>query len=410
MPDKYFGGLDFGTSGARISIINLKKELKYSNSVPYEYGFSNPISWINSCEKLLSNLPLNVKENIFHLAISGTSGTLMACNLKGDPIGKAIPYYQACNENKVLIESLTLGEDHLQTPYSSLAKALKLIDRYGTNILLRHQSDWITSWFLKDWTYGEEGNNLKLGWNLIKESWPNSYLNTSWGKCLPLIIKSGKILGKIDSGLAERFNLNKEIVLISGTTDSNAAFLAAGLEKEEGLTILGTTIVVKKINKSPIKKKGITTHRVCGDWICGGASNAGAGILSKFFTDSEIKELSRQINTSKKTNLNLLPLNSRGERFPINNPFLEPILSPRPVSDSLYLHALFEGLARIELKGWEKLYELTGSLPKKIITVGGGSKNPQWRAIRENIIKIPIVSRKKTTSFGTALLAINAKR
>ena len=107
--------------------------------------------------------------------------------------------------------------------------------------------------------------------------------------------------------------------------------------------------------------------------------------------------------------MNLLPLNSVGERFPINNSKLEPILGPRPVSDSLYLHALFEGLANIELKGWEKLRQLSGSLPKKIITIGGGSKNPQWRKIREKIINIPIVSCNKTTSFGTALLAVNAK-
>ena len=163
------------------------------------------------------------------------------------------------------------------------------------------------------------------------------------------------------------------------------------------------------IRDSPIKKQGITIHRVNGDWICGGASNSGCGILSQFFSDLEIKELSRQINPLKNTSLNLLPLNSKGERFPVNNANLEPILIPRPVSDSLYLHALFEGLARIELKGWEKLGELTGSLPKKIITIGGGSKNPQWRKIREKIINIPIVSCKKTTSFGTALLAINSK-
>ncbi len=410
MPNKFFGGLDFGTSGARISIINFNKELKYSNSVRYQYGFKNPNSWINSCEKLLDSLPLHIKNNIVNLAISGTSGTLTACNLRGDPMGEAIPYDQACNEKKILIESITVGYDHLQTPYSSLAKALKLIDKFGENILLRHQSDLITGWFLKDWTYGEEGNNIKLGWDLIKESWPKSYLKTSWQKCLPLIIKSGKILGQIDTDLAERFKLNKKILLVSGTTDSNADFLAAGVEKEEGLTVLGTTIVVKKINKTPIKEKGITSHRVNEDWICGGASNAGCGILSQFFSDLEIKELSRQINTSKETSLNLLPLNSRGERFPINNPFLEPILNPRPVSDSLYLQALFEGLARIELKGWEKLHELTGSFPKRIVTTGGGSKNPQWRAIRERVINIPIVSCKKTTSFGTALLAINANQ
>ena len=406
----FFGGLDFGTRCARISIINAKKKLIYSNSVRYDYNLKNPSSWIDSCEKLLIRLPIDIKRNIFNLAISGNSGTLTAFNLRGDPLGEAITFSQLCNGNEKLIESTTIGSDHLQSLYSRLAKELKLIDKYGGNILLRHQSDWITGWFLKDWSFGKEGNNLKLDWDLIRESLPINYLNNSWQKCLPLIIDSGKIMGQIDSQLAERFNLNKKIQIISGITSSNAAFLSAGLEAKEGLTILGTTITVKKINKNPIIGEGITNHRVSGEWICGGVSNAGYGILSKFFSDLEIKEISRQINTSKKTSLNLLPLNSRGERFPVNNPFLEPILSPRPVSDSLYLHALFEGLARIELRGWEKLYELTGSLPKRIVTTGIGSKNPQWRAIREKIINIPIVSCKKTTSFGTALLAMNAKK
>jgi len=373
MTDNFYGGLDFGTSGARISIINLHKKLVYSNSVPYSCSFKNPNSWINSCENLLVSLPIEVKINLNKLAISGTSGTLTALSLQGEPIGEAIPYDQACNGHKILLESLTAGEDHLRTPYSSLAKALKLIDKYGTNILLRHQTDWSTGWFLKDWTHGEEGNNLKLGWDLKKESWPKSYLNTSWQKCLPKIIKSGKIIGQVNSDLANRFKLNKKLLLISGTTDSNASLIATGLVKEDGLTDLGTTIVEKKMIDNPIKEQGITTHRVNDNWVCGGASNAGCGILSKFFSDLEIKELSRQINPSKNTSLNLLPLNSKGERFPVNNANLEPILYPRPVSDSLYLHALFEGLAKIELKGWEKLGELPGSLPKKIITIGGGS-------------------------------------
>ena len=97
MPDNFFGGLDFGTSGARISIINLQKELIYSNSVSYQYGFKNPNSWIISCKKLLDGLPIQVKSNLDKLAISGTSGTLSAFDCKGAPIGEAIPYDQACN-------------------------------------------------------------------------------------------------------------------------------------------------------------------------------------------------------------------------------------------------------------------------------------------------------------------------
>ena len=43
MPDNFYGGLDFGTSGARISIINFHKKLVYSNSVPYLYSFSQEL-------------------------------------------------------------------------------------------------------------------------------------------------------------------------------------------------------------------------------------------------------------------------------------------------------------------------------------------------------------------------------
>ena len=113
MPDNFYGGLDFGTSGARISIINFHKELIHSNSVPYLYSFKNPNSWINACERLLDSLPVELKSDLYKLAISGTSGTLTASSLKGEPMGEAIPYDQVCNENKILLESLTSGEDHL---------------------------------------------------------------------------------------------------------------------------------------------------------------------------------------------------------------------------------------------------------------------------------------------------------
>ena len=83
MPDNFFGGLDFGTSGARISIINRHEELIYTNSVPYQDSFKNPNSWINSCVKLLDRVPIELKSNLDRLAISGTSGTLTASNLKG---------------------------------------------------------------------------------------------------------------------------------------------------------------------------------------------------------------------------------------------------------------------------------------------------------------------------------------
>ena len=67
MTNFYYGGLDFGTSGARISIINCNYEVIYENSTNYVYEFSNPNGWIIACEELLVNTPNQIKENLFYL-------------------------------------------------------------------------------------------------------------------------------------------------------------------------------------------------------------------------------------------------------------------------------------------------------------------------------------------------------
>ena len=85
-----------------------------------------------------------------------------------------------------------------------------------------------------------------------------------------------------------------------------------------------------------------------------------------------------------------------------------PKLEPRPVSDSLYLHALLEGLAKIEARGWQKLLELGVHLPKQIITIGGGAKNIAWKKIREKEIGIPIKLCNRPPAAGVALIALKA--
>tara|TARA_Y100001968_G_C19435180_1_gene759239 strand:+ start:1878 stop:3122 length:1245 start_codon:yes stop_codon:yes gene_type:complete len=408
METLYFGGLDFGTSGARITIIKDNAETVFENSTNYKYEFKNPMGWILACEKLLESIPIFIKDNLSKLSISGTSGTLLACSLNGNSLGDAIPYNTSCNVEGNLLNAIAGDNKLLNNSYSSLSKALELLDIYGPNILLRHQSDWIAGWLLKNWKFGEEGNNIKLGWDLSSLSWPKNFYSTYWHKSLPFIRKSGEILGIINIGLAKKLNLNQNLCIIAGTTDSNASYLAAKINDNDGLTVLGTTIVLKKSTSKPIKEEGLTNHRINDQWICGGASNAGCGVLSRFFSDLELEELSKQINPKKTTNLKFIPLNSRGERFPVNDPDLEPLVEPRPVSDALFLHALLEGLANVELRGWKKLEQLTGKFPKRIVTIGGGAKNPQWRKIREKIIKVPIISCNKNSSYGSALLSLRS--
>ena len=92
----------------------------------------------------------------------------------------------------------------------------------------------------------------------------------------------------------------------------------------------------------------------------------------------------------------------------MDDPDLQPVMEPRPVSDALYLHGLLEGLAEIEAKGWARLTELGADPPTRVVSLGGGARNPQWRRIRERRIGLPVVSCSTPPAAGVARLALQA--
>ncbi|WP_320665050.1 FGGY-family carbohydrate kinase [Prochlorococcus sp. MIT 1223] len=404
--DRLAMGIDLGTSGVRVVLINSQIELVYSASINYNLGLEECKDWERCCESLINNIPTKLKQKLKGIAIDATSGTIIACDNNGKPIGKAITYYEDYSESYIN-QLKGFSKENLKK-YSSLGSALKLIERHGENLLLRSQADWVSSWLTGKWELGEEGNNLKLGWDPYNKSWPKIFYNHSLKKMVPEIISSGNQLGKINIKRSKVLGLPNDVIIIAGTTDSNAAVIAANASDSEGISILGSTIVLKKFVEKPIFAEGITNHLVGGKWICGGSSNSGGAVLRKFFNDQEIEDLSNQINPYKSSNINLLPLPFKGERFPINDPNLKPILTPRPISDSLYLKALLEGLANIEKQGWQKLADLGINQPTKIITLGNGARNIQWQKIRERIIQIPIRICKRPPAIGVAKIAANS--
>ena len=398
-------GIDLGTSGVRIAVVNVERELIYSSSLNYQYGLSKYNDWKDNIEYLISKIPNKIKESIVALSIDGTSGTIIASDIYGKPKGDAIPYFKTFSEYNNLIQLKIKKHDLLS--FSSLNRLFKLVDLYGSNIIVRHQADWISGWFMGKWELGEETNNFKLGWDPVRKKWPEFYTESPWYRALPKIKPCGCRMGKIDKDIAKRLNLSSNLNVIAGTTDSNAGVIAANPSFEDGVTVLGSTMVVKKFANKPHFHEGVTNHFLEGKWLVGGSSNSGGAVLSKFFSDDEIAQLSKQIIPQENANLNLLPLPFVGERFPINNPKLNPRLTPRPVSDALYLHGIFEGISEIEKKAWAKFEEMGISKPKNIITIGNGSKNIQWQLIREKIIGIPSKRCKSPTAMGVAIIALN---
>jgi sugar (pentulose or hexulose) kinase len=413
-------GVDLGSGGLRIAVQSAEAAADLTlleHQAPYPGAFEDPQAWRRGLIALTQDLPLSCRGRIAAIAVDGTSGTLLLCCpdgslLPGD-LARALPYHQACPEQAASASAIA-GPGPAASASGSLARALNLLRRaeaagLSPPWLLRHQADWLMGWLLGDWRWGEEGNNLRLGWDLQRAAWSGSLERQAWAASLPRICASGESVGTIGGAAAAALGLPADCLVVAGSTDANAGVLAAAPGPGDGVTVLGTTLVLKQFVPEPISGPGVSCHRVAGRWLAGGAANAGAGILLRFWGKEQLGELSRQIDPDRPTGLQLRPLPARGERFPWDDPALEPRLEPRPVSDALYLQALLEGLTAQEKAGWQRLQELGAPPIQRVISLGGGARNPQWRLLRQRALGLPVLNRPALSAArGMALLARQA--
>ncbi len=404
-------GIDLGTSGLRLALMDPSGTLLAERSANYPRCFEDPQGWREGVVSLCAELPQELRDRVAAVAVDGTSGTVLACAANGDPRGQALPYFLACPE-QASAAAVLAGSAYAPAARGSgsLARVLRLLEGSGSSsLLMRHQADWLSGWLLGDWRFGEEGNNLRLGWDLGRQCWQGAIAEQPWSAALPEVVRSGAVLGPLSQNARSALGLPAPCQVVAGSTDANAAVLAADPQPGDGVTVLGTTLVLKQFAAQPLAGPGISCHRVAGRWLVGGASNAGAGVLRQFFSDALLVELSRQIDPRSSSGLALRPLPRPGERFPVDDPTLEPVLEPRPISDALYLQGLLEGLARIEAQGWAALQRLGAEPVQRVISLGGGARNPQWRLIRQRILGVPVLNRPQcSAASGMARLALSA--
>ena len=406
----YFAGLDFGTSGARISVIDTASEVRFSGDADYQ--LLSTASWRAALIQLISQIPLDQRAALHSLAICGTSATVVLANAAGDAISSPLIYSdtRATAEAKWLRAFAPAGSVTL-TPSSSLAKLVWIAKQPGFSAAhyLAHQADWLALQLHGYPGQSDYHNALKLGYDVEALSWPPWIKDFDFAGVLPAVHAPGASIARINKAVAKELQLNPDCTVRAGTTDSIAAFLASGARiPGEAVTSLGSTLVLKLISPTPIEdtQHGIYSHRFGDLWLSGGASNSGGAVLKAFFDAEELATLSSHIDPSLPALHRYYPLLIPGERFPINDPLLPPQLGPRPESDVQFLHCLFEGIANIEARGYELLEKLGGTPLTKIFSAGRGAENAAYRVIRERVIGKTIVRAAHIdAAFGAALLA-----
>ncbi len=351
------------------------------------------------------------------LAIDGTSGTLVTCDEVGRPPHPAMMYHDArARAEAARIAAVAPRESGAHGATSSLAKLLWLKARgLPDGGRAMHQAEWLAGRLLGRFDLGDENNALKLGYDVIARRWPEwlGELGID-AERLPQAHEPGTPLGFIAPDIARTLGLSPDTRVIAGTTDSIAATLASGAQEiGDAVTTLGTTIALKIFADRPVfaPEYGVYSHRLGEVWLAGGASNSGGAVLRQFFDDARLAELSRQIDPRRPPCLDYYPLPAPGERFPIADPALPPRMSPRPADDVRFLHGLLEGMARIEVDGYRRLAELGASYPTRVLSMGGGARNPVWTAIRERQLGIPVSAcAEAIPACGAARLALRGLR
>lgn len=413
----YSLGIDFGTSGARAIVIDQHDQVlaEESRAFPVMSPEERPGHWRNTLWELIGGISTDVRSHLQAIAINGTSSTILLCDAGGMPLYPPQMYNDTCDPASLeLLTTLVPSGHPVLSASSSLAKLLgmsRMVDMTAVRYLM-HQADWL-AWLLQGRLgLSDDHNSLKLGYDPEIAAYPNWFQQPPLRQLLPLlpqVLKPGSNIGPIQPHLADRFGIPSECQICAGTTDSIAAFIASGADQPGmAVTSLGSTLVLKLLSPTRIDLAdyGIYSHRLGDYWLVGGASNTGGAVLQSFFSTAELVELSQHIDPNQPSPLIYYPLLQPGERFPINDPHMQPQLTPRPDNPVEFLQGLLESLARIEAQGYH-LLQAHGAPPlKAVYTAGGGAQNSVWQTIRQRYLQVPCyAAQHQQAAYGTALLA-----
>ena len=507
-------GFDFGTSGVRLTVLEATdaRARVYEASTPWSHptAVQDAEEWRRALFGLLEEIPVAVRRRVARIAVSGTSASCLVVNRATSTATRPARLYnwdalreapaEIGKKAHALISEYAPAKHTTLSGTSTLMKVVswQLEEAFHPEEIMLHQADFLAGSLMHNFPQPQPSstsfssssssscpfprisdwnNMLKLGYDmstLSYPSWfspllndrlhlgstpfsPSSSLSSSFTDVLPLrVVEPGHTMGPLSPSLLRSLAFPPSCAVVGGTTDSIAAFLAAGLtEPGQAVTSLGSTLAIKMVSRRAVEDagRGVYSHRLGGGgggeggkeggekgakWLVGGASNVGCAVLrEEGFSNGELRRLSAEMDVRERRreekggssgssssnngkssssgsssssfkNLNYYPLAGQaGERFPTCDPNKQKVLTPRPPRRGDYLRGILEGIARVEKEGYDVLNELGADDLVEVRTAGGGAKNEVWTRMRGRILGVPTAKAEETeAAYGAALLAL----
>lgn len=429
MKPPFFLGIDIGTQGARVVLIDVNGNMIADGEEDFlltdqSREEQSPGEWWQCCIRLLQKIITDTEsvvdiKQVRAVSVCSTSGTVIPLDINNEPLHNAIMYsdkrsaIEADLCRKIALENNSSAYTGFNSS-SGLSKMIWFVNNFPARAekinKWIHAADYITGKLSGKWAVTDFTNALKSGYDLQRNEWPawlyeKLTLKKEW---LPRVVPSGTAIGKLHTTLASQLGLGNNIQVVAGITDGCASQIASGAANPgDWNTTIGTTLVIKGITKHEIKdpEDRLYSHRHPeGYWMPGGAGNIGADWVTSDFKDDLVllSEQAKQLIPSGKI---AYPLRQQGERFPFiaidAKGFEEDGLSRLE-----RFTASMEGVAYVERYAYEMIEKLSGEKVKAVYTAGGGSNSHVWLTIRSNVLNFPIYKMKYVTgAMGAAIVA-----
>lgn len=430
--NSYFLGIDVGTQGVRVVLIDDAGQVIGSSEkvfplTPGSREEQSPQLWWESAYGCLQNLLVSAQSNISlsnirAISVTSTSGTVIPLDSSNEPLHPALMYSdnRPAEEGKICRKIAEQSHPEGYTGFnasSGLSKMVWYANHYPEKLTKIktwvHATDYIIGKLCGDFSVTDYTNALKSGFDVASGEWPDYLfeqlpLKKEW---FQTVVPSGTMIGKLLPELADALKL-PTIDVVAGMTDGCASQVASGAVKPgDWNTTIGTTLVVKGVTTSEVRDPAgrLYSHRHPeGYWMPGGAGNIGADWVSAGFADN-LADLNEAAAKIIPTGQIAYPLMQEGERFPFISPQARGFAPDNITRETLFA-ANMEGVAFVERYAYELVEKLSGEKVNAVYTAGGGSNSDVWLTIRSNVLNRPVYKCGNVTgAVGAAIVAASQK-
>ncbi|MEV0645464.1 FGGY family carbohydrate kinase [Phytomonospora sp. NPDC050363] len=378
----------------------------------------DPESWWRAAVAALRRATADAgRPPVAGVACCGTSGTILLVeDAPGDPARPLTPGLMY-DDARAVAEAARVAaapapawaEAGLRPQRTwALPKALWLLRHHRDHPRARiaHQVDVITSRLTGHPAATDTSNALKTGADPVSGTWPLADLARLGlpADRLPPLVRPGDTLGQVSPAAAEATGLTSGAPVVAGMTDGCAAQIAAGvLEPGRWSFVAGTTTVLKGVADTlPTDPTGaLYSHRSPDRrWWPGGASSAGAGLLTREFGGP------RPELESGGSGAVTYPLSGLGERFPFQRADARAFTLGTVASDRDRYTAILRGVVLAARLSLDHVARLGLPVEGAVTVTGGASRSDHWMRLHAAGLRREIrVPAEAEGAFGMAVLA-----